>query len=119
MIANNPRSGLAHLDRFRYLAEFRPPAPDAELKQALELAPEDPEILLTAALAAEQKKDLAAARGYLEKGLKLHPRNVAFPMALAELETRDGHLDRAESVLRQADQANPFPGPCVPAGRDT
>ena len=28
-------------------------------------------------------------------------------MALADLETRDGHLDRAESVLRQADQANP------------
>ena len=28
-------------------------------------------------------------------------------MALARLETRDGHLDRAESVLRQADQANP------------
>ena len=28
-------------------------------------------------------------------------------MALAQLETRDGHLDRAESVLRQADQANP------------
>ena len=109
MIANNPRSGLAHLDRFRYLTEFRPPAPDGELKQALELAPEDPEILLTAALAAEHKKDLAAARGCFEKGLKLHPRIVAFPMALAELETRDGHLDRAESVLRQADQANPSP----------
>lgn len=28
-------------------------------------------------------------------------------MALARLETREGHLDQAESVLRQADQANP------------
>ena len=107
MVANNPESGLAHLYRFRYLSEFRPPAADSDLKKALELAPENPEVLLTAALAAEQKKDPAAARAYLEKGLKLHPRNADFPLALAQLETRDGHLDRAESVLRQADQANP------------
>ena len=107
MVANNPESGLAHLDRFRYLSEFRPPAPDSDLKKALELAPENPEVLLTAALVAEQKKDPAAARAYLEKGLKLHPQNDDFPMALARLETRDGHLDQAESVLRQADQANP------------
>ena len=107
MVANNPESGPAHLDRFRYLSGFRPPAPDSDLKKALELSPENSEVLLTAALVAEQKKDPAAARAYLEKGLKLHPRNADFPMALAQLETRDGHLDRAESVLRQADQANP------------
>ncbi len=107
MVANNPDSGPAHLYRFRYLSEIRPPAPDSDLKKALELAPENPEVLLTAALAAEQKKDPAAARAYLEKGLKLHPQNAEFAMALAQLETRDGHLDRAESVLRQADQANP------------
>ncbi len=109
MIGNNPKSGLAHLSRFRYLSEFHPPAPDSELKQALELEPENAEILLTAAAVAEQKKDLAAARSHLEKGVKLHPLNAAFPLALAGLETRDGHLDRAEPVLRQADQANPSP----------
>ena len=27
MVANNPESGLAYLYRFRYLSEFRPPAP--------------------------------------------------------------------------------------------
>ena len=58
-------------------------------------------------MVAEQKKDLAAARSHLEKGRKAHPPNAAFPLALAGLETRDGHLDRAEAVLRQADQANP------------
>ena len=107
MVANNPESGPAHLNRFRYLSEFRPPAPDSDLKKALKLSPENPEVLLTAALVSEQKKNPTAARSYLEKGLKLHPQNAELPLALAGLETRDGHLDRAESVLRQADQANP------------
>ncbi len=53
MVANNPKSGLAHLYRFQYLSEFRPTAPDSDLKKALELAPENPEVLLIAALAAE------------------------------------------------------------------
>ena len=87
MVANNPESGSAHLYRFRYLSEFRPPAPDSDLKKALKLSPDNPEVLLTAALVAEKKKDPAAARAYLEKGLKLHPQNADFPRALARLET--------------------------------
>src|SRR5271157_2471678 len=100
MVANNPESGLAHLYRFRYLSEFRPPAPDSDLKKALELSPENPEVLLTAALLAEQKKDPAAARSYLEKGLKLHPQNADFPRALARLELGEKHPDRAEGVRK-------------------
>ena len=107
MVANNPESGPAHLYRFRYLSEFRPPAPDSDLKKALELSPENPEVLLTAALVAENKKDPAAARAYLEKGLKLHPQNADFPRALARLELEEKHPDRAEGVLRQAYQAKP------------
>jgi cellulose synthase operon protein C len=102
MVANNPESGPAHLYRFRYASEFRPPAGDSDLKKALELAPENPAVLLTAAQVAEQKKDPAAARSYLEKGLKLHPQNADFPMALARLELQEQHLDRAETVLRRA-----------------
>ena len=76
-------------------------------KKALELAPDDPEVLFTAAVASEQKQDSASARGYYQKGIKLDPKNIAFSLNLARLETREGHLDQAESVLRQADQANP------------
>ena len=64
-------------------------------------------MLFTAAVASEQKQDAAAARAYFEKGFKLDPKNIAFALGLARLETREGHLDRAEAVLRQADQANP------------
>ncbi len=73
----------------------------------MKLAPDDPEVLLTAAVASEQKQDAAAARAYFEKGFKLDPKNAAFALGLARLETREGHLDRAEAVLRQAYQANP------------
>ena len=107
MVANNPESGLAHLYRFRYLSEFRPPAPDSDLKKALELSPENPEVLTDRALVSEQKKDPAAARAYLEKGLKLHPQNADFPIALARLELGEQHPDRVEGVLRQAYQAKP------------
>jgi cellulose synthase operon protein C len=107
MVANNPESGLAHLYRFRYSTEFRPPAAESDLKKALELSPENHEVLLTAALVAEQKKDSAAARSYLEKGLRLHPQNGGFPMTLARLELGEQHPDRAESVLRRAYQDRP------------
>jgi len=107
MIANNPESGLAHLYRFRYTSEFRPPAADSDLKKALELSPENPDVLLTAAQVAEQKKDPDAARSYLERALKLHPQNADFAMALARLELREQRPDRAETVLRRAYADNP------------
>ena len=84
------------------------PSADAnDLQLALGLAPEDPEVLFTAAVASEQKQDAAAARAYYRKGSKLHPKNAAFALGLARLETREGHLDQAEAVLRQAYQASP------------
>ena len=79
----------------------------SDIQEALELAPDDPEVLLTAAIASEQKPDAAAARAYFEKGFKLDPKNLAFALGLARLETRERHLDRAEAVLRQAFQAKP------------
>ena len=42
----------------------------ADIQRALKLAPDDPEVLLTAAIASEQKQDAAAARRYWEKGLQ-------------------------------------------------
>jgi cellulose synthase operon protein C len=107
MVAKNPKAGRAYIFRWRFDREFAP-APDAgDLKKALELAPDDPEVLFTAAVAREQEQDPASARKYYLKGIKLDPKNIAFSLNLARLENREGHLDKAESVLRQADQANP------------
>jgi cellulose synthase operon protein C len=107
MIVKNPDSGRACIYRWRYTREFAPPADAGDLAKGLKLAPDDLEVLFTAAVASEQNQDAVAARDYFEKGLKLDPKNAAFALRLAGLETRALHLDRAEAVLRQAFQANP------------
>jgi cellulose synthase operon protein C len=110
MIAKNPEAGLAYTNRWRYARRFAPPADANDIQKALELAPSDLEVLFIAAVASEEKRDAAAARGYYEKGLQLDPKNAAFAQNLSRLETREGHLDRAEAVLRQAFQAHPLVG---------
>jgi predicted Zn-dependent protease len=107
MVKANPKSARAYLNRWRYRTEFQPPADPRDVQQALQLGPDDPDVLLAAAVVSEQKRDLAAAREHLRKGLKLAPKSTAFPILLAQLELRDGHPDRAETVLREAAKANP------------
>ena len=102
MVAKNPKAGLSYLYRWRYSREFGPPADANDLPKALELAPDDPEVLLAAAGVSEAKSDAATARAYFEKGFKLDPTNVGLAVGLARLEIRERHLDRAESVLRTA-----------------
>ena len=78
----------------------------ASLQKALELSPDDPEVLFAAAVVSEQKQDAASARVYFEKGAKLDPKHADFPLGLARVEMREGHLDRAEAVLREGFQAS-------------
>ncbi len=106
MVAKNPKSGEAYLFRWRYARDFAPPAAAADLTKAVELAPEDPEVLLTAAIASDGNRDATATRKYLEKGFKLHPENAPLALALARLELREKHLERGEEILRQSFQAN-------------
>jgi len=107
MVAKNPKLGLAYVYRWRYFDEFFASAAANDIQEAIELAPDDPEVLVTAAVASERKPDAAAARVYFEKGWKLDPRSLALALGLARLETRERHLDRAEAVLRKAYRANP------------
>ena len=102
-----PQVRTAHLYRFRYALEFRLPAGDNDLKNALELAPEDPEVFSPQRSWPISENDPPTARTYLEKGLKLHPRNVELALALARLELQEQHPDRAETVLRQVYRDNP------------
>jgi cellulose synthase operon protein C len=107
MIAKNPNAGRAYIYRWRYSREFEPAPDPGDVKKALELAPGDLEVLFTAAVASEEKQDSASALAYYRQGIKLDPKITAFALNLARLESREGHLDQAEAVLRQADQAHP------------
>jgi tetratricopeptide (TPR) repeat protein len=111
MVEKCPKLPRAYLNRWRYQNDF-PQAggasnSDADIKKALELGPDDPEVLLVAASFSLKKGNLVTARQHLHKGLKRYPTNVAFPIALAELELYDRHPERAADVLRQAAAANP------------
>jgi tetratricopeptide (TPR) repeat protein len=112
MVAENPKSGRAYLNRWLYAREFLPSADPKDLakdlKLALELAPQDPEVLWSVGRAtSERNQDLALARSCYEKGCRLYPERTGFAVALAGLESRAGNLDRAEAALRKADQAHP------------
>ena len=67
MVAKNPKAGRAYIYRWRYAREFSPPADAKDIQKALELAPDDPEVLFTAAVASEEKRDSAAARDLLSR----------------------------------------------------
>ena len=90
MVAKNPKAGRAYIYRWRYYQEFCAARRRTTTSRgALELAPDDPEVLFTAAVASERKQDAASARVYFEKGFKLDPKNLAF--ALAWLAWRPGN----------------------------
>ena len=112
MVANNPKSGVAYLYRFRYASEFQPPAADGDFSKALSLAPDNPEVLLTAAQLALLKRDRAAARSFLDRGMRLSPQNPDLTISLARLELLEQQPHQAEAVLRQTFQARPQPNLC-------
>ena len=56
MVKKNPKAGRAYLYRWAYSREFSLPADTGDLQKALELAPDDPEVLFAAAVASEEKK---------------------------------------------------------------
>ena len=107
MVDDNEKLGRPHLYRFRYDSEFRPPAQSEHLEKALDLSPEDPEVLLTAGLVAEQKRDLATARTYLEKAHDLDHRNLEHHPGPGPSASGGPKADQAEATLRQAFKLKP------------
>src|SRR5271157_3129796 len=108
MLKANPKSALAHVNRWRYRREFGPAADGSDIAQALKLGPDEAEVLIAAAELARQSKDLVGARKHIEHGLDRHPETAGFYQMAADLELADNHPDRAEAVLRRGIAAVPM-----------
>ena len=63
----------AHLARFRYRVKYAAPAADADLQRALQLAPEEPEVLWAAAQWAQTRDALQEAVGFYQRLAQVSP----------------------------------------------
>jgi predicted Zn-dependent protease len=102
MVAANPRSAAALLVRARFLREIGilNKAWD-DLGRARQLASDQLNVLLVGAELAQVQGNLAAARSWLEDGLKAHPEEVRLYQMWAGLEQRAGRTAEVVAVLRR------------------
>ncbi len=96
LIAKNPGSARAYLERASYRREFAIPGADEDVRRALGLAPDDAEVLL----ASSRVVAPAEAALLLDRGAASHPDDGRFYRGLAGLEAAEGRVDRAIERLK-------------------
>lgn len=100
----------AHVSLQRF-QEGRAPADleraERALARALELAPENPQVLMLAARAARQAGDLDAAAAQLDRLRRLEPGNVEVLLQQALLAERMGKIESALALAGQAAEQRP------------
>ena len=101
MVAKNPGSALALVERYRYRREFGLAPDKADIARALELAPTRPTSDPGRRSSPAGNKDLAAARRHLERGIDKHPERPPSTGIAGRHRTRRRHPDRAEAILRR------------------
>jgi tetratricopeptide (TPR) repeat protein len=114
VVEKNPGSSRARLARARYLRRLGGEKEMAEAAREVEvardrLAADDADLLLTSADLAQASGKADRARSELERGARLYPADLRFPMGLASLELRAGPERRAEAVRRLRDALKKLP----------
>jgi tetratricopeptide (TPR) repeat protein len=108
MVAANPKSYDAYLRRGRHrqrLGSLEEAWED--VGKARELAPDQVEVLLAGAELAVARGDLAAARGFVQRGLDRHRRDVRLYEMQSWLSYRAGEPAEAVAALRRGLDAVP------------
>ncbi len=105
VVAKNTGSARAFLERGLYRAQHGIEGADLDIGRALELDPDDPEILLAAAEDALRRDDAQSARSHLERALERSPDDPAVYLLRARVEIADGHSEQAVAVLRRGIEA--------------
>jgi protein O-GlcNAc transferase len=85
-----------------YQKENRPHAALATMRQAIELAPNDPTLYASAAQILIEQRNFRAASGAVTKALGLAPENVQALKLQGELDTEHGDLNKALQTFERA-----------------
>jgi tetratricopeptide (TPR) repeat protein len=109
MIAANPQSPRARLERAFYRKKYHLPGIDEDVARALELNPDEAGVLLASALWAIEKRDFDAARRHLSHGLKDDPKNWQMSDALSWVERETGRVEEAKTCLQRGIDASVDP----------
>jgi tetratricopeptide (TPR) repeat protein len=101
LIVHNGHSADAFLARARYRKHYnvRSDAASADINRALQLAPDDPAVILEAVEMARSKNDLDTGRQLLRRGLQAHPTRPELYIALSDLELQARRYDDAIACL--------------------
>ncbi len=108
MIQVNPKSAKAYVQRgvLHSVWENKEGA-RADAEKALQLQPDDVDVLMLVTDLAVQDQQMDKARGYVEKAKKLYPNELRVYQAAATLEYKDKHYDKALASLEEGIQKNP------------
>ena len=106
LIGSNSRSAPAYLERARYRKKYGIGGADLDLARALELAPNDADVLLSAAESASERGEFDRSRGHLGVGLECNPGNWRLSAASATVARLMGKPHEAEAVLRRGIEAS-------------
>ncbi len=108
MVAVNPKSAKAYVQRGILHALWgNAEATHADAEKALQLQPDDIDVLMFVTDIAEQDQQMDKARGYVDKAKKLFPNDARVYQAAATLEVKDKHYDKALASLEEGIQKNP------------
>lgn len=106
LVAANPNNTEALLSRYTYRVRFRLPEADPDLNRAIELAPDDIEVLLASAHRSMQRRDYAAAQRDYQRLAELFPSDgrgyLGWGQALALADQRDRALEVWRQGLQEA-----------------
>ncbi|MDG2382738.1 MAG: tetratricopeptide repeat protein [Pirellulaceae bacterium] len=102
MVQNNPNRQQAYLARYRYRKNMSLPGAEADLKQAVVTAPNNPAVILAAAVAAEARGDFDQAEGHFRRMIETRPADYRGPLGLGENLIRLGRQREAIDVWQHA-----------------
>jgi cellulose synthase operon protein C len=105
LVAANTRSPMAYLERARYRKLYKIDGAERDVTRALELAPTDADVLLTASAFAIERGDFPAATRHLTTGLEHNPGNWRLSDSMAWIDRRSGRFKEAEACLRRGIEA--------------